>query len=242
MEALRRLLTGIQQLDKPIQSQQTPLLQTASDEPNNPNTDTKSLLSTYLTQAGEKLAELDKLIDKNFKEGPERRLKGPRSSRIAWLSSEGRVKTLRNDIHTINANIATCLTMTAMTAHFRLQNCLEEKTSGTSESNLKSTPIGKLIFYMIFNWRRSIPLETKIKGKTLWAVRLDHFLLNWVALYLKMRITAEAIVPVTVIRELDFNHLEFLVILSAHSTLPTPVDIHICLATSDHAKGDCKSY
>ena len=80
-----------------------------------------------------KFVELDELIDRNFKEGSERRLKGPASARFAWLSSEGRVKDLRNDIHAINTSITACLTMTVMTAQFRLQRCLEEATSGTRE-------------------------------------------------------------------------------------------------------------
>lgn len=133
VEALRRLLTDIQQLHEPIEVHRLLLLRDSSNESSNVKSETKSLLSVYLTQARTKLAELDELIDRNFKKGSEKRLKGPASARLAWLSSEGRVRALQNEIHSINTSIIACLAMTAITAQFRLQSCLEKATSGARE-------------------------------------------------------------------------------------------------------------
>ena len=132
VEALRRLLTDIQQLHKPIEAYRLLLLRESSDESSNASPESKSLLSVYLTQARIKLAELDELIDKNFKERSGMLGKRPGSVRLAWLSSERRVNALRNDIHSINTSMTACLAMTAVTAQFRLQNYLEA-TSGTRE-------------------------------------------------------------------------------------------------------------
>ncbi|KAL8783693.1 MAG: hypothetical protein Q9195_009307 [Heterodermia aff. obscurata] len=132
VEALRRLLTDIQHFHEPIEAHRLLLLRGSSKGPRNEIPETESPLSVYLTQAKMKLAELDELIDRNFKEGSERRLKGS-AARFAWFSSEGRVKDLRNDIHSINVSISTCLMMTVTTAQFCLQNSLAKTTSDTQE-------------------------------------------------------------------------------------------------------------
>lgn len=105
VEALRRILTDIQQLHEPMGVHRLLLLRDSSDESSNVSPESTSLLSVYLTQAKKKLAELDELIDKNFKEGSGRPYKRPRSARLVWLSSERRVNALRNDIHSINTSI-----------------------------------------------------------------------------------------------------------------------------------------
>ena len=133
VEALRRLLADIQQLHEPIEAYRLLLLRNSSDESSNVSLESTPLLSVYLRQARTKLAELDELIDKNFKEGSGRPRKRLGSARLAWLSSERRVNALRNDIHTINTSLTACLTMTAVTAQIRLQNYLEEATSSTRE-------------------------------------------------------------------------------------------------------------
>ena len=147
VEALRRLLTDIQQLNELTEAHR--LLQvrdssTASDKSSNLSPGSESLLDVYLTQARTKLAELDKLIEKNFKEDSGRLCKGPGSARLAWLSSEGRVNALRTDIHSINTSMTACLAMTAVTAQFRLQRCLEEASSSTRETVVSSTRTKKV--------------------------------------------------------------------------------------------------
>ena len=144
VEALRRLLTDIQQLCEPMEAHRLLLLREFSDESSNVSPKSNSLLSVYLTQARKKLAELDELIDKNFKEGSGRLYKGPRGACLAWLSSERRVNALRNDIHSINTSITACLAMTAVTAQFRLQNYLKEATSGTTEIVFSHTRTNKV--------------------------------------------------------------------------------------------------
>lgn len=145
VEALRRLLTDIQQLYEPTEAHRLPLLRDSSNESSNVKSETKSLLSVYLTQARTKLADLDELIDRNFKKGSKRRLKGPASARLAWLSSEGRVRALQNEIHFVNTSITACLAMTAITAQSRLHSCLEEATSGAKEIVFPNTPTGKIL-------------------------------------------------------------------------------------------------
>ena len=144
VEALRRLFTDIQQLHEPMEAHRLLLLRESSDQSSNVNPESKTLLSVYLTQARKKLAELDELIDKNFKEGSGRLHKRPRSARLVWLSSERRVNALRNDIHFINTGMTACLAMTAVTGQFRLQNYLEETTSGTREIVCSSTRTNKV--------------------------------------------------------------------------------------------------
>ena len=144
VEALRRLLTDIQQLHEPMEAHRLLLLRDSSDESSNVSAESKSLLSVYLTQARKKLAELDELIDKNFKESSGRLYKRPRSARLVWLSSERRVNALRNDIHSINTSMTACLAMTAVTGQFRLQSYLEETTSGTREIVCSHTRTNKV--------------------------------------------------------------------------------------------------
>lgn len=147
VEALRRLLTDIQQFYEPIETHRLLLLQNSSKGSSNVNLEIESPLSAYLAQAKMKLAKLDELINRKFKEGPGKHLKGPASVRFAWLSSEATVKDLRNDINSINTGITACLALTAVTAitaQSRLRYCLEEATSGTRETIFPNVPTNKI--------------------------------------------------------------------------------------------------
>ena len=144
VEALRRLLSDIQQLHEPMEAHRLLLLRDSSGESSNVSPKSKSLLNIYLTQARKKLAELDELIDKNFKGASGRFHKGPRSARLVWLCSERRVNALRNDIHSISTSMTACLAMTAVTGQFRLQSYLEETTLGTREIVFSHTRTNKV--------------------------------------------------------------------------------------------------
>ena len=141
VEALRRLLTDIQQFYESIEHHRLLRLRDSSKVSSNVTLETESSLGAYLKQARTKLAELDELINKSFREGPERRLKGSASARFAWLSSEAKVKDLRNDIHFITTGMTACLTITAITAQLRLQSCA---TSGTGETISPNVPANEV--------------------------------------------------------------------------------------------------
>ena len=104
-----------------------------------------SAITFYLVQAGQKLDELDEIINKKLMKGPWKRISRSKRIRLQWLRNQSHIEILQTQLRSINNNLTTCLTAMAISGQVHLQISVQEVAQVTDRISGDRTQLNSAI-------------------------------------------------------------------------------------------------
>ena len=143
VQALRALLRDVGEAQELLK--QASLLLNSSEVVDPVKVTRNSAIAFYLVQAGQKLDELDEIINTKLMKGSWKGISRSKRVRLQWLRNQSHVEALQTHLRSINNNLTTCLTAMAISGQMHLQMSVQEVALVTDKISGDGTRLNSAI-------------------------------------------------------------------------------------------------